>query len=474
MQLPFIGNLHQIARSQFWDLMAEWSQRYGPVASARFGQQDIIILGGQRAARDLLDKRSAIYSSRPPLRMATETFHGPVTGVLPYSHEWRVYHRIQVSLSSSRAIQLYKGIYDVEGYQLIHDLLSTNDYAMCLRRYASGLAFALSYGKRMEQVNEPEVLQLESLLRNFLSTTQPGHWIVDAIPALRYLPYPLCHWKQAAKDIGKDMTDIFLSYMSDALERQTWSWSRVLAQQETLQTFSRKELAYIIGEMYGAAAFSSTHLLVYLVQVLIQHPDQAKLVRNEVDRVVGTDRLPGLADLQHLPHTKAFINESLRWLPSFGLPHAVTEEDEYMGYRIPKDAMIFTDYWDINRDPEFYPDFATFRLQRYIDDPKLPMKTFGFGRRVCPGQFFALNSLNSVLSKIVWAYDLSLPPHVEKPDKSSLDIRGLLDRDRAPLEVIFTPRSAQHRKVIEETFASMDADLGNIFRGMKDLNISTL
>lgn len=49
------------------------------------------------------------------------------------------------------------------------------------------------------------------------------------------------------------------------------------------------------------------------------YPEVYKRLQEEVDHVVGHDRLPSFADRPHLPYVSAVIKETLRWqtiLPS--------------------------------------------------------------------------------------------------------------------------------------------------------------
>ena len=43
----------------------DWSEQYGEVFSLKIGKGTMIVLNSRRAVHDLIDKRSAIYSSRP-------------------------------------------------------------------------------------------------------------------------------------------------------------------------------------------------------------------------------------------------------------------------------------------------------------------------------------------------------------------------------------------------------------------------
>ena len=51
----------------------------------------------------------------------------------------------------------------------------------------------------------------------------------------------------------------------------------------------------------------------YIAMVL--HPDVQKKAREEIDRVLGTQRLPDLGDKDTLPYITAIVKETLRWRP---------------------------------------------------------------------------------------------------------------------------------------------------------------
>jgi len=62
--LPIVGNSFQIPLINPWRKQAEWTKQYGPIYRLKLGKDTVIVLGTQQAAKDLLEKRSKIYSSR--------------------------------------------------------------------------------------------------------------------------------------------------------------------------------------------------------------------------------------------------------------------------------------------------------------------------------------------------------------------------------------------------------------------------
>ena len=45
------------------------------------------------------------------------------------------------------------------------------------------------------------------------------------------------------------------------------------------------------------------------------HPEIQRKAQEELDRVVGTDRLPTFADRDNLPYLEALVSEVHRWMP---------------------------------------------------------------------------------------------------------------------------------------------------------------
>jgi Cytochrome P450 len=74
--LPFIGNLHQIPQKNRHLQFEKWARQYGPVYSLILGAKVMIVLNSDLAVKDLLDKRGAIYSSRPDIYIGQNILSG--------------------------------------------------------------------------------------------------------------------------------------------------------------------------------------------------------------------------------------------------------------------------------------------------------------------------------------------------------------------------------------------------------------
>jgi cytochrome P450 len=123
---------------------------------------------------------------------------------------------------------------------------------------------------------------------------------------------------------------------------------------------------------------------------MVLNPQVMKKAQEELDRVVGKDRLPEFSDKTDLPYIDAVVKEVLRWSPPLpiSLPSKVTQDDVYRGYFIPAGATVFSNIWAVFRDPDIYPDPGAFNPDRFLKDGKInPLvfnpedRVFGSGRR---------------------------------------------------------------------------------------------
>lgn len=128
------------------------------------------------------------------------------------------------------------------------------------------------------------------------------------------------------------------------------------------------------------------------------YPEIQKRAQNEIDKIVGTSRLPSFEDRPSLPYIDALVKEVYRWHPvvPMGFPHVASSDDIYEGMFIPRGAILIPNIWLFTHDEAYYKDPHTFNPERFLGealemDPG--MLIFGFGKRICPGKDFADESV---------------------------------------------------------------------------------
>jgi cytochrome P450 len=81
--------------------------------------------------------------------------------------------------------------------------------------------------------------------------------------------------------------------------------------------------------------------------VMVLYPEAQKTAQAELDRVIGSARLPSLEDRPKLIYVNALLQEVYRWHPIQPLNggHVNMREDEYRGFRIPKGSSLHSNNW---------------------------------------------------------------------------------------------------------------------------------
>lgn len=152
-------------------------------------------------------------------------------------------------------------------------------------------------------------------------------------------------------------------------------------------------------------------------------PEAQRKGQAEIDRVIGSERLPTMEDEYDLPYIRAMVKETLRWMPTTvtgALPHAATKEGHYNGYFIPEGAELMNNVWTIHMDEAHYPNPREFQPERYEGDNQTAADSaanpdarkrdhfgFGAGRRICPGLHVAERSLFLGISRILWGFSIA-------------------------------------------------------------------
>lgn len=152
------------------------------------------------------------------------------------------------------------------------------------------------------------------------------------------------------------------------------------------------------ASLYTGGADTTVSSIACFFLAMALNPLVQKKAQEELDRVIGTDRLPSFSDREDLPYINALLKEVLRWHPvaPMGLPHVVTEDDIYEGHFIPKGAMLMPNIYGFMHNPKTFKNPNTFNPDRFLGpNPEMDTHTlcFGFGRRICPGRELADSSV---------------------------------------------------------------------------------
>lgn len=319
-----------------------------------------------------------------------------------------------------KVVQSYSPVLMKNAKQLILDIIDNPDiHQEHAKRYAASVVMALAYGKRTGSHDDPDVIAVIRCLVRLGITLRPGVWQVDFYPWLRYIPGYLRELKEG----HREELELFRRHLDDVRgmlargEPTPQSFSKYLLSQQTSLGLSDDETAYLAGSMFGAGSDTTASAISVGVLAAACYPDAQRRVQEELDAVVGRERAPTFSDESELPQLNAFVLETFRWRPvtAGGFAHKATKDLIWHNYVIPKGATVIGNVWSVGRDPEIFPNPELFDPKRWLDaqgqiKEDLKAYTFGFGRRVCPGQHMAHASVFLNTALIQWAFTIRNDP----------------------------------------------------------------
>jgi cytochrome P450 len=128
----------------------KWAEQYGEVFCTTSGTTLFIWVNSRKAFKELIDRRSAIYSSRHPQPMVMRASGNRRMVFMPYGRDWRAIRNIIHRLLTPSMSKSYSPIQAFEAKQLSVDLLDTpEDFYMHNRRYSASTIMQVVYGHRI-------------------------------------------------------------------------------------------------------------------------------------------------------------------------------------------------------------------------------------------------------------------------------------------------------------------------------------
>ncbi|XP_072035387.1 cytochrome P450 2U1-like [Amphiura filiformis] len=287
----------------------------------------------------------------------------------------------------------------------------------------TNILFAVVFGKRHDYDDENFRYITDSNF-GFMHLAGPGLW---SIMLPKYMYYPNNDTREMLrliKDVHgfvdkcieehreifdaqntKDFIDVYLKAMEEAPKPDDpFSY---------LQEYNMHAALYL---MFMAGVGNISETLEWCCLYMMAYPDIQKKIQEELDSVVGRNRLPQVSDQEQLPYTRAALFEiqrhvSLAPLSTF---HTANDETSLHGYHIPKGATIVSNLYAVMRNPNTFTEPDQFKPERFINDEgkyfeRKEVCPFGIGRRNCVGQSLAKMELFVFFTHLLHRYSLVKP-----------------------------------------------------------------
>ncbi|CAE6440662.1 unnamed protein product [Rhizoctonia solani] len=422
---PIIGHLRCMPTEYEEVAYKAWADELGSsVVSVNLLGQVIVVLNTAEDANELLVKRALHYSNRFQIPMMSSprlTGWGKGSGLLNYGERWRGQRKVMHEVLQKKTLKMMWPAIVKQTRLLMQRVSDTHDFQSEIARMVGAVVLQSAYGYEITKAGDPMVEIARAGMKGFSDASMPADFLVNVFPWLEYVPswFPGTGWKRKAIAWSKAREDLMnvpfewtRQQMADGVAQPS-ALNSILTELANVQsegdrTEEEDRIKWAIGSLYAGAIETTTSTILIFMLAMIHNPDIQAKAQQEVDAIVGDQRLPEMEDQDDLPYIGRVIKEVLRWRPvaPLGVPHACAKDDMYRGYFIPKEAVVIGNIWAMCSNPETYPNPDKFHPDRFIDPTTPDPPAFGFGRRICPGQDFAEALLFLTVATMLSVFDV--------------------------------------------------------------------
>ncbi|KAI7724575.1 hypothetical protein M8C21_012846, partial [Ambrosia artemisiifolia] len=469
---PIIGHLHLLSGSRPpQQVLGDMADIYGPIFTIKLGVHQVVVASSGEVAKECFTTNDKVFASRPKSK-ASEimAYNYAMFGLAPYGDYWRQVRKIvMLEILSQRRVEMLghvrvsevrasmKGIY--EAWLITKESEGSDMVKVDMKQWFGNLVFnvivRIISGRRFP-LNDEEGVRCQNAVRK-LSELLGAFVVSDYIPYMNR--FDLGGYEKEMKMTSKEIDNIIEGWLKN---RKRERESR--PQQEVGDQFFMDVLISVLqdaseGDFAGydhdiiikatclamiiAGSDTTSATLTRALSLLLNNPNTLKVAQDEIDELVGRDRLVEESDIKNLVYLDAIIKETLRLYPTapLSVPHESMEDCVMSGYNIPKGTRLLVNLWKIHRDPYIWSDPFEFKPERFLTSQKdidlkgnhFELLPFGSGRRMCPGVFFALQVLRLALANVIQQFVLN------KPSNEPIDMSegsGVTTSKATPLEVL--------------------------------------
>ncbi|KAJ6461194.1 cytochrome P450 [Mycena vitilis] len=455
-KLPLIGNLLDFPKARQWETFMQWSKIYdSDILHLDAAGTSMIILSSARAVHDLLEQRSSVYSDRPRLTMLNELMGWDFSlGLMPYGDHWLAHRKLVQNAVHPTALPRIRPVQVSATHELLRRTQQDQDHILdharqCVFQLTSYLCrthsfsmagriiMSVAYGIDVLPNADPYIASIEAAVDALMVAAIPGQFLVDFLPILKYIPgwIPGAGFKRTArkwKEITRRAVNAPFAETTRRIACFTLHIPNCLFTSVSVGNGNCYAVLFVksaAGSMYTAAVDPMVSTLGTFILAMLSNPEAQRNAQLEIDSVLRGERLPQFEDEAALPYVSALLKEVLRWrnVTPIAIPHSVSVEDEYRGYRIPVGSIVIGNVWyllvllsdddslipeprAICHDELVYPEPFSFKPERFLSgNTSDPDAVFGFGRRqgICPGKHMAVASIWIAIVSMLAVFDIT-------------------------------------------------------------------
>ncbi|CAM8975905.1 unnamed protein product [Rhodiola kirilowii] len=458
--LPVVGNLYDIKPVRF-RCFSDWASSYGPIISVWFGSTLNVIVSSSKLAKQVLKENDQQLADRHRSRSAAKfsrdgqdliwADYGP--------HYVKVRKVCTLELFTPKRLESLRPIREDEVTAMVEAIFrdENNSKGVVLRKYLGDVSFnnitRLAFGKRFmngDGVIDEQGLEFKAIVANGLKLGA-SLAMAEHIPWLRWM-FPLEEEAFSKHGARRDrLTRAIMDEHTQAREKSGGAKQHFVDALLTLKDkydLSEDTIIGLLWDMITAGMDTTAISVEWAMAEIVKNPRVQQKAQEELDQVVGLERVMEESDFPSLPYLQCIVKEALRLHPPtpLMLPHRANAKVKIDGYDIPKGSNVHVNVWAIARDPAVWKNPLEFRPERFLEED-VDMKghdfrllPFGAGRRVCPGAQLGINLVTSMLGHLLHHFSWSPPDGVKAEEINMSENPGMVTYMSSPLQAVPTPR----------------------------------
>ena len=433
--LPIVGNTFQLPplKQGVWGM--RMARQYGEMFTCRIGGSTWVFLNSSRVVNDLMEKRSALYSSRQHQPYASGILSEDSRVVLmPYGERWRVLRKIMHTILNKQNAPIFAPFQDVESRNLLVDFMDRpSEWWMASQRYANSVIMSVVFGTRMK-LDDPDIKELFDTSNELILALQPGANLVDTFTWLEKLPRGLQWWRARGERLHQKTVNVYKRQVVALQERmekgtQKECFATKFLRDPSTKGYGQTQTYFALGSLMEAGSDTSRMTISQVMAAAAMDKRWVREAQQVLDQCCGKngERLPEFSDREQLKYITAVTKEGFRWRPfaEIGVPHVLTQDDEYEGYKFPKGTLFTWNSTAIALDEREYKDPERFWPERFMnEDLDNVLKghwSFGPGRRVCSGYNVGETNVWIAVARLLYCFEFDeLPVSLDHHTQASL------------------------------------------------------
>ncbi|GFP82363.1 licodione synthase [Phtheirospermum japonicum] len=432
--LPIIGHLHLLGprlHHTFHDL----SQRYGPLIQLHLGSVPCVVASTPGLAREFLKTHELVFSSRKHSTAIDIVTYDSSFAFSPYGPYWKFVKKLcTYELLGARNLAHFQPIRTMEVKSFLQFLMDkgktggTVNLTEELVRLTSNVISHMMLSIRCSET-EGEAEAARTVIREV--TQIFGEFdVADIIWFCKNFDFQGI--RKRSEDIQRRYDALLEKIITDRekLRRGTGGgggevkdfldmFLDVMESGKSEVKFTREHLKALILDFFTAGTDTTAIATEWAIAELMNNPKALKKAQEEIDKVIGPDRLVQESDASNLPYLQAIIKETFRLHPPIPMLSRKSVSDCVIdGYKIPAKSLLFVNIWSMGRNPTYWESPMDFRPERFLEkeissiDIKgqhFELLPFGTGRRGCPGMLLAIQELILIIGTMVQCFDWKMP-----------------------------------------------------------------